>query len=469
MSSANFDLLHAPLLGGLLRWRWGRLLFQIPLYLILVLIVYDGFTGPQFAPENTATVLAWVHYRGLVILILLMAGNFFCMACPFTIPRTIARRLSLRGGRWPARFRNKWVSILSLFAIFWLYEWLDLWASPFLTAWVAVAYLVVSFALEVWFAESPFCKYVCPLGAFNFTFSMLSPLQITERNLMVCRECEGKECVNGSDQVLGCGTELFVPTLRTNMDCTFCLDCARACPYDNVALRVRNPLKEARRRLEPPRFALSFLILSLVFTGLMNAFGMVPPVYRLQSWLTNALGVRSEATRLLLVFGIGNLLVPAAVLIPIALLSKAHNQSLFESARSQALRFVPSLLPLGAGIWLAHYGFHLAIGGLAIIPVFQSFLLDHRITLLGSTPRWELSMLLPQGWIFPLQVAAILAGLFASLASLALSGLDPDHPPMESFKRILPWAILFVLLAIAALSVFNLPMEMRGTLQMRPF
>lgn len=466
MNTKPIDLLHLPALGRVLRWRWGRLLFQIPLLILLALIIYDGFTGPQFAPENTATVLAWVHYRGLVILVLLIAGNFFCMGCPFTLPRTLARRLSMHGGRWPAALRNKWVSVLSLFAIFWLYEWLDLWASPLLTAWVAVAYVVLSFALEAWFSESPFCKYVCPLGAFNFTFSMLSPLQITDRDRQVCRDCEGKECVNGSEQVLGCGTELFVPAMETNMDCIFCLDCARACPYDNVALQIRNPLKEARRRLEPPSFALSFMILSLIFTGLMNAFGMVPPVYRLQAWLANVAGMRSDAARLLLVFGFGNLLLPAAALITITLFSERSERSFMHSIRAGSLRFVPALVPLGAGIWLAHYGFHLAIAGMQIVPVFQSFLLDHGLEVLGNSPRWELSMLLPQRWIFPLQIGAILIGLAGSFLALALPAVESEQAPLDSLRRILPWAILIVLLAIAALSVFNLPMEMRGTLQM---
>jgi polyferredoxin len=465
MDSRSLDILHVRALGKMLRLRWGRLIFQIPLFFLLALIVYDGFTGPQFAPENTATVLAWVHYRGLVMLVLLMAGNFFCMGCPFTLPRTIARRLSIRGGRWPARLRSKWLSVLSLFGIFWLYEWLDLWASPLLTAWVAIAYVLLSFALEAWFSESPFCKYICPLGAFNFTFSMLSPLQITERDRQVCRDCEGKECVNGSEKVLGCGTELFVPMMDSNMDCIFCLDCARACPYDNVALRTRNPLTETRRRLSPASFALAFMILSLIFSGLMNAFGMVSPIYRLQSWLAEVLNLRSDALRLLLIFGIGNLAFPMFALALITVFSNRSNGTFWQSLRLEAVQYVPALVPLGAGIWLAHYGFHLAIGGLAIVPVFQSFLLDHGVKFAGA-PRWDLSMMLPQGWIFPLQVISIFVGLLASFSSLALPALKSDKPPLESLRRIFPWAVLFVVLTIAALSVFNLPMEMRGTLQM---
>ena len=88
----------------------------------------------------------------------------------------------------------------------------SLWAGPRLTAAVIIGYFAGAFVLEALFAESPFCKYVCPLGTFNFVAATTSPTQITVRDRDVCRTCPGKECVNGSARVLGCGTELFPPT-----------------------------------------------------------------------------------------------------------------------------------------------------------------------------------------------------------------------------------------------------------------
>ena len=112
------NVLNYPVIGRLLRWRWGRLVFQTLLLLVAGLMLYDGFTGPQFAPENLSTVIAWVHYRGFVVFGFLLLGNLFCMGCPFTLPRTLAKRLAIRGGRWPSYLRNKWVAIGLLFLFF---------------------------------------------------------------------------------------------------------------------------------------------------------------------------------------------------------------------------------------------------------------------------------------------------------------------------------------------------------------
>jgi hypothetical protein len=459
----GFDILRLPLLGRLLRWRWGRLVFQSFFVAVAVLVIYDGFTGPQLAPENSATVLAWVHYRGFVILALLLVGNLFCFACPFTLPRTLARRLSLAGGRWPRPLRNKWVSIAGLFLIFWLYEWLDLWASPWLTAWVAVAYFAGSFALEALFAESPFCKYVCPLGAFNFVYATASPLQIRPRQACVCHDCQGKECVNGSAHVPGCGTELFVPTLRSNLDCTFCLDYARACPYDNVALGSRASLDELVHDRWPARWDVAFLVVALTFFGISNAFGMVSPVYAVHTWMARALGIESDGLRLLIIFGTLNVAVPALVVFGGSWLSRALTRQAHRPLLRLASRYSPAFVPMGFGIWLAHYGFHFSIAGLTIVPVMQSFLLDHGLSWLGSQPAWELSRVLPQTWIFPLQVIAVLSGFFVALYVLSRRALREGTPPIDAFRELLPWAIVLLFITVASLSIFNLPMEMRGT------
>ncbi len=109
---AAFDLLRVPVLGRFLRWRHARLAVQVPLLLLAGLVVYDGFRGPTVGPMNLAGVLPWIHWRGLVVLGLLAAGNVSCMACPFVVPRTLARRWLPQGWSWPRRLRNKWPAVV---------------------------------------------------------------------------------------------------------------------------------------------------------------------------------------------------------------------------------------------------------------------------------------------------------------------------------------------------------------------
>lgn len=460
----RFDVLRVPVLGDLLRSRWGRLPFQLGLLAVALLIVYDGFTGPDLAGANNATLLAWVVYRGLIILALLFLGNLFCFACPFTLPRTLAHRISGFGRRFPRPLRNKWVSVFGLILIFWLYEAADLWASPWLTAWVTVGYFVAAFTLEAMFSESPFCKYVCPLGAFNYAYAAAAPLQIEARDPAICRDCENKECVNGSAQVLGCGTELFVPTMATSMDCVLCLDCARACPYDNVSLSLRSPSRLVARDCWPARWDMAFLFVALAFIGVMNAFGMVAPVQALQEWLAAGLGIANEPVRLLLLIGFGGVGLPALVLFLASRASGWLDERQDLRPAYYASRFSPAFVPLGLGVWLAHYGFHIAIAGLTILPAFQDFLLRHGITWFGTTPNWELGALLPTPIVFPLQVVAVLGGFFWALFLLGRAAIDTNPRPESALKTALPWAVGLLLLCMAALAVFNLPMEMRGIL-----
>ena len=457
------DLLRMPFLGRLLRSRWGRLIFQLPLLFVALLLIYDGFTGPRIAPQNLATVSVWVHYRGLIMLALVFVGNLFCMACPFTIPRTIALRMSRGGRRWPRALRNKWLAVVAFVGFLFLYEWLDLWASPAFTAWVIIGYFLSAFILEALFAESPFCKYICPLGTFNFAASTLSPTQITVRDRDVCRTCPGKECINGSSRVLGCGTELFPPTIASNLDCVLCLDCARACPYDNVALAIRPHGRELVEKAWPRRWDISYLVLVFAFASLSNAFGMVPPFYELQLWLSGVLRTTNEFVLLVLIFGLLNLVLPAAVGVGAAWSSRALAAQA-EPLRVSFSRFAPACIPLAVGVWLAHYGFHFATGALAIIPVFQTFLLDHGLAWLGSTPNWQLGPILPGDWILPLQTLIVLAGFAGSLyLGNRIARRDFGRGP-RAMRALLPWLLVLAALAAAALGTFNLPMEMRGTI-----
>lgn len=481
------DVLRLPLVGRVLRWRYGRLVFQIPFFVAAALLLIDGFIGPQRAPDNLATVVTWVHYRGFVVLALLLAGNLFCMGCPFTLTRTLARRLSLRGRRFPRVLRNKWLAIAGLFLIFFLYEWLDLWASPLLTAWVIAAYFVLSFVLEAFFTESAFCKYVCPLGTFNFVYSTASPTQIGIKDAERCRTCVGKECINGSyappnvisvasienaprqpgvpgpQGVLGCGTELFPPQMTSNLDCTLCLDCVRACPHDNIALWGRSPLRElVTEGSWRSRGDLILLVAALAFMGVSNAFGMVPPVYALIEQLDGILRVIAplppfwrEGLLLFLMFGVLNLLLPALAVLAAASLTRLFvKKRPRQSLRQIAGAFAPAFVPIGFGIWISHYLYHFLVGLWTIVPVTQEFF--------GYQGNYALVGLPPDSLLLTIvEIGFLLLGFGGSL--YVAQQIAVRRYGRQSFTAMLPWAFLFLLMMWVAVQIMLLPMEMRGT------
>jgi polyferredoxin len=466
------DILRLPLLAGLVRWRHARTAVQLPVLLVAALVVYDGFFGPQLAPKNLAGVLPWLQWRGLIVLALLLVGNVFCFACPFMFTRRLARRLLRRQRPWPKALRNKWLAATLLATFFWSYEAFDLWASPLLTAALASAYFLVAFAVDGVFAGASFCKYVCPIGQFHFVNSLASPAEVRTRDLNVCRACRTKDCLKGRQVAngwqSGCQSALFQERKVGNMDCTFCLDCLQACPHDNVTIAWRvptselwsDPLRAGVGRLGQ-RTDLAALAMVLVFASFLNAFGMVAPVYACEAWLASLLGTQSEAVVLLVIFGLGLAVLPAALLLSVAAISRAISGAR-ESIVALARRFSYCLVPLGFGMWLAHYSYHFLTGALTIVPVAQSFAADLGLPWLGA-PRWELGPLVPSSWLLGIELLFLEFGLLGAIVTayhLADAKLA-DRP--RARWAFVPWAMLATALFACGAWLMWQPMEMRGT------
>ena len=493
-SAPGLDLLAVPVLGALLlRRRW----LQWPLLLLSAVLVLHGLLGPSLAPKNLATLLVWVHWRGLLVLALLVLGNVFCLACPFVLVRDGLRRLRTPRLPWPRALRGKYVGIALLVAVLYCYEWLDLWGSPPATAALILGYYGAVLLVDGLFQGAPFCKSVCPIGQFNFAASALSPFEVRPASTAVCDDCSGHECLRGVREPIapalataggtagatalatagaplpparmlarGCELGLLLPEKHGNMDCTFCLDCVRACPEDNVLLAPRLPGDELHedvsgsgvgRRSRRPDLALLAVVFS--FGALLNAFGMVSPVYAVQQWMADALGVHSESVVLALLFGL------VLVLEPVLLLGAAAALSRRALPRRELLpvvvvRFAPCLVPLGFGVWIAHYLFHFLTGLWTFVPVAQKALIDLLGTPLLGAPRWGAGGLTVRT-VQPIEMGLLLLGAMGSL-SVAWQ-IARREAPTRTAAAFWPWGTVVLMLAGAAVWLLQQPMEMRGT------
>ncbi len=487
----RFDVLAIPGLRRFLRWKYARLVFQLPLLLLVIVMLIDGFTGRQLAPRNMATTATWLHWRGLVVLALALAGNAFCAACPLMLTRGInnwlKRVVPAVQLRWPRRLRNKYTVTVLMLLFFFSYELFDLWASPWLTAWLIVGYFGAALVVDTFFPAGTFCRYVCPLGNFNFVLAHTAPTQVVALDTDICSRCEHKPCLhgresyataaeatgkaafipladitnpNGSGWFPGCETDLFAPTIQSNMDCTNCFNCVRACPYDNVGLGVRSPAREATGNAWQRRGRTAVMILGVVLgaSGLLNAAAMVAPFFDFVDSLAATLGTRSEAVLFTLLFsataGIGILATTLLGVVADAAGGAPH----FRPLRS-LMRWGYVVVVLGIGFWFSHYLFHFLTGALQIIPVFQNFL---QLRGLPVSPDWGLAQLVPSRYLFAITAAVTsLWSLLAMFVGIRIA--------LRDFGRrgvLAMWPVLLFILAFAVFAVWLLgqPMEMRGTL-----
>ncbi len=461
------DVLRVPIVGRFLQWRHARIVLQLVSALIAIAVIYDGLAGPPVGATNLAGVVPWIHWRGMVVFGLLAAGNIFCMGCPFLLPRTIARRWLPARRAWPRPLRNKMPAVLLLVVFFWAYEALALWDSPWWTAWIAIGYFAAPLIIDGIYRGAPFCKYVCPIGQFHFVNSMVSPLEVKVRDEAVCSSCLSKDCIRGRDGIPGCELHLFQPRKVGNLDCTFCLDCVHACPEDNIGIVPGIPAAELWQ--DRPRSGIgrlggrpdvAVLALLLVFAAFTNAAGMTAPVFEWQDSVTAAAGWTTLVVATT-IFHIGGLVLLPTVLIAAAAMTSNTQLKTTQSVLHNALTYSYCLIPLGFGMWLAHYSFHFLTSFGTLWPAGQRFLADMGYALLGE-PDWIAACCIPvSAALLRLEILFLELGMLLSLYSGHRITQSAKYP----MRAYVPWGVLIVVLFAVGVWILFQPMEMRGTLK----
>jgi cytochrome c oxidase assembly factor CtaG len=462
--SGPLDLFKVPGLGKLLRGGWPRRGMQCVMVLLAAVIIIDGLLGPQISPLNLAGVLPWTHWRAATVIALLIFGNLFCMVCPFTFVRDLGRKILPAHLSWPRALRSKWFAVGLIAIYLWAYEAFDLWDQPAATAWIILGYFLGALLVDGFFKDASFCKFVCPIGQFHFVQSLVSPFEVKVRRPDVCASCRTLDCIKGNDTQRGCELKLFQPKKSGNMDCTFCMDCVQACPHDNVGLIAVAPggdLISDRPRSSVGRYAkrldLAALALVLTFGAFANAAGMVRPVLQ-------GIAVLSERWISLGELGIVTLLAVLALLVlPLVTVGIAAQASVVLSKgtswRENLTRFSLALVPLGFGMWLAHFVFHFFTAALTPWPVIQRLGTDW-----GLWPTGTINQV--ASWAFQdlpgLELLFLDAGLLLTLfVAWRIAG---QIAPQKVFRAFAPWGVLATGLFLAGVWIVFQPMEMRGTL-----
>ena len=417
---------------------------QILLLLFSIILIALGFWGPQFAPKNPTTLFVWIHYRAFLVLSLLLWGNIFCMSCPFIFVRDCLRIFIIPKYLWPKRMQNKWTALFLFCSVLFFYEYLSLWASPFKTALLISLFFGSAIIVDLTFKKASFCKYLCPIGQFNFLASTLSPREVKAKNLSVCQDCKTMDCLLGNKELnlRGCELHLLIPKKVGNLDCTFCMDCVVACPYENI--QVAKIIPSTELWLDVHRSGIGVLskrrdilacIVAFTFGSLLNAFSMIGPSYIIKEKLKMSFHFQNDFFILFLFFIFFLILLPAVMLIFPVLISSLYSKNKFS--------LIPSLLPVGFSIWIAHYSYHLLTGFFTFIPLITN--LSMPVHLMG----------LSAAVVIPLQLGILFLGFIGSVFVCSLM--------KENKKTQAAWISTHFLITLIAIWILTSPMEMRGT------
>jgi len=459
----RFDLLAVPWLGAWLRSRGVRRALQVCTFGVAVAVIVDGFFGRPVGPMNLAGVVPWTYWRGAVVVALLVAGNLFCPVCPFMLPRDLMRRVHAPRLQWPRALRSKWLPVALVIAFLWATETLSIWDDPVATAWIALGYFAGALLVDSLFQGASFCRYVCPVGNFQFVQSLASPLDVAVRRRETCASCATHDCLRGNQRARGCELELFAPRKAGGLDCTFCLDCVRACPHDNIGLLAGAPGRQLARDADRAslgrrsrRLDISALALVVVFGAFASAVAMIAPVGRWQSQVAEGLGLSS--TRLVATAALGMALgIPTALSLLAASMGR-RIAGIDVPVRTLFCRFALALVPLGLAMWTAHFLIHLVAGWRSIVPVLQGFAPD----LLGR-PNWALC--LPGIAADRLLGVELLLLDFGLLVTLWV-GWRIARAHTQGASRVAglvgPWAALAIALWLGGVWTLLQPMAMRG-------
>jgi hypothetical protein len=256
------------------------------------------------------------------------------------------------------------------------------------------------------------------------------------------------------------------------MDCTFCLDCIKACPHGNVGILAVAPALDLTRdspRSSVGRFArrpdLAALVLLLVFGAFVNAAGMIAPVVQWQEQLTARLGFHSSLPVMTTWLALALLVAPPLLALLCGWISRVsahHGIEPRPSLLSLTCEFTMALAPLGLAMWAAHFLFHLLIGAYTAFPALQRAATDIGLAWIGTADGTTDAVPVGYEWLPTLRLLLLDAGLLLTLYVTWRIARRRAPQFRSAFRAFAPWGALATLLFATGVWISFQPMHMRG-------
>lgn len=423
----TISLANIPVLGAFVRALTGTpvilLFLKITVVCLFVLVIAAGLSGSQIPERNIATVLTWnIWWAGLIISVFFL-GSAWCAICPWDAIATwlVRRRLWRRAHpnnslnlRVSRRLRSVWPALVLFIVLTWFELGVGVTSSPYMTALLALAMVLMATASLAVFEGKAFCRYFCPVGRTIGFYSQLAPVELRPVNTDICAGCKTLECYYGSETVDPCPTHLVMGRLKQNTYCTSCGNCSRSCPDNNVAWRLRAPSREAIEDARP-HWDEAWFMLGLLALTEFHGVSMAP---FFEVWLLSLAALVNDSGKLLWSFSIlllsGMLVVVLAYAFFVRLTQKiCPGRSEFKKLFSG---FVFVSLPLAFSYHLAHNLSHLfressGFGALLLNPFGLG---AQPLSMMEKHSRHQ-DILFSQDFLFASQAALLAFGFWISL------------------------------------------------------
>ncbi|TKC17102.1 4Fe-4S binding protein [Robertmurraya kyonggiensis] len=438
------NLLDIPFVKRFIQSKWYPGIFQWATMVVFSVIVFELVIGTVNPSKNFGTSLTWVLWWPIIPVLFIVAGRFWCAICPFGKLSDIVRKLVGSERPMPKFLKKYGIWLIDLFFI--LITWSDhVWGiveSPRGSGYLLLALVTMVVGTSVFYERRTFCKTLCFLGGLAGNYSRAGMVEL-RGTPDICRTCKTQSCFKGNEQVEGCPMFQFVRTMDSSADCNLCGNCVKTCPNNSIHISPRIPTKELWGIKKPKleHAALATVIMGIVF---------VQNITMLEIW-EDILGVIGSVTGTVNYTVNFTVAFVLSMLLPVLLLMGTAKTSVLlkgnsEKVKENFVRFGYAIIPLDLAGHLAHNLFHILTEGKAIW--------FNTAGLFGANISGELSLLSGSTVQF-MQYGIILLGFICSVYTINRIGKK------ASFTQLAPYYALMIVLTVANLYLFALPMVHR--------
>lgn len=449
-----------PRLRWLVTRRWFQFALVFPMLLAFVFFIAAGLFGSPIGSRNISVTIVWILWWFLLITVMVpVGGRVWCLACPIPACGEWLARRSLTGvvhrtaagaqpsrRRWPARLQGIWIQNVLFLAMCSVSTILV--TRPAATAAVLAALMLGALAVHLVFDRRAFCRYVCPLNGWLSLYSMTAVTEVRAGDPDVCRTCRQRACVRGTESAWPCPW-LDIPfRLDRNNYCGLCMECVKACPNENLTVRLR-PFCSDRAVRGLDEAWMAFIMIALAISYAVTLLGPWPTVRdwanvtEVGNWTGFAIHTGAVwFTALALVPGIWYL---AAWLSATSAIDRGIH------ARQVFVRYAFMLVPLGLMAWVAF--------SIPLMMVNYTHITASLSDPLGI--GWNLFGTAGQRWtpFFPaaipyLQVPLLLAGLAAALSNGGAVAKELCGAGTRAIWSVLPHAVVCIAIALVLLRLY---------------